>query len=116
MFQPKALHLALAASAALAISAGARSDGTSTADTVTTVTTSKETRAADLTTSDAVRSDRNRRAPTISNVPPAPCQGDITGDRRVDVFDLMQVLMDWGACATEPDLGSIGDRGSTGLN
>ena len=117
MFHPKARHLALAASAALAISAGAHSGGTRPADTDATITTSKQTRAADLTTSDGVRSDRARDAtPTTSNAPALPCQGDITGDRRVDVLDLMQVLMDWGTCASEPDLGSIGRTDRTGLS
>ncbi len=114
MFHPKALHLALAASATLAISAGARSEGSRPVDTDATITTSNETRAADLTTSDRVRSDRATR--TTSNAPALPCQGDITGDRRVDVFDLMQVLMDWGTCASEPDLGSVGRTDSTGLS
>ncbi len=114
MFHPNALHLALAASAALAISAGAHSGGTRPADTDATITTSKQTRAAALTTSDGVRSDR--ATPTTSNAPALPCQGDITGDRRVDVLDLMQVLMDWGTCTTEPDLGSIGRTDSTGLS
>ena len=77
MFQPKALHLALAASAALVISAGARSDtGLNQGDS-----------GATLPTRD--------KAPTPAP-DPAPCEGDLNGDRRIDVLDLIKVILGWG--------------------
>ena len=113
MFQPKALHLALAASAALAISAGVRSQSARNADSDATITTSNKapSSAPDIALngdSDATFTTSNApaRAPAPGPAPgPAPCQVDLTGDRRIDVLDLIEVLIGWGTCATEPDFG-----------
>ncbi len=109
MFQPKALHLALAASAALAISTGVRSQSARNADSDATITTSNKapTSAPDIALngdSDATITTSN--APARAPAPgPAPCQVDLTGDRRIDVLDLIEVLIGWGTCPTEPDFG-----------
>ena len=77
MFQPNALHLALAASAALAMSAVALSDN-----------------ALNQDDSSASLGTRGRTpAPA-----PAPCAADLTGDRRIDVLDMIEVLLGWGTC------------------
>ncbi len=97
MFQSHALHLALAASAALTMSAGARSDSPSgAADSDATITT-------------------RDKSPAPS---PAVCQGDLNGDRRVDVLDLIEVILGWGTCPHDAlpagDTFNEGDAGSGG--
>ena len=99
MFQPKALQLALAASAALVISAGARSDtGLNQGDSGATLPT-------------------RGKAPTPAP-DPAPCEGDLNGDRRIDVLDLIDVILGWGTCPNEPDFGPypVDDTDPSGLD
>lgn len=50
----------------------------------------------------AAEQDRSRSdAPgTVAGI---ACLGDLNGDGQVNVFDLLLLLENWGACPTEPD-------------
>ncbi|MHC4108347.1 MAG: hypothetical protein ACYSTY_09720 [Planctomycetota bacterium] len=92
MFKPNAFHLALAASLALAMSAGARGDDSQSLGNGPSL-------GGAPSTPDATLTPVKTPAPAPA---PAPCDGDITGDRSVNVLDLIEVVMGWGACPIEP--------------